>query len=395
MSKFLIIGSGISGCTAGIELAQLGHSITILESGPYIGGKVLTYCCKATDECSRCGVCIAHTTIYEALHHKNVEIIPGAVVKSFSNDGKTVSAKITASNPRISYEKCTACDGCIQACPAGCIGKYCRGELVEYVVDYEKCLLHKGEKCDKCAAACTTHAITVDTAVKEEEIVAEGILVATGHEPFDAAKKPRFGYARFDNIISGKEAEEILSRQIYLTNPSEDVAFIQCVGSRDPQIGRNYCSSVCCAYALRIARMLKYRNNEAKVTIYYIDIQNFDKAFSTFRQSLAQSGITFIRGIPFNIEKTGNSKLKLRIEDITGEETTAEHDVVILSVGLGPAQGAKSVAEIFGLKRDEFGFFASETPNVFATGTCREPQSIIDSIASAKAVALEMGNIGG
>ncbi len=394
MSRFLIIGSGISGCTGGIELAQLGHTVTILESGPCIGGKVLDYCCKATDECSRCGVCIAHTQINDALHHNNIDIIPGTVVDSFNNDGKKISAKVISSNPRISYEKCTACDACMQECPANCISKYSRGGLVQYVVDYNNCLLHNGKDCDKCVTCCTAKAITADTATMETEVVADSLLVATGHEPYNAADKPRFGYSRFDNVFSGKEAEEILSKQTYLTKPQEDIAFVQCVGSRDPQIGRNYCSSVCCAYALRMARIIKYRNNEAKVTVYYIDIQNFDKAFSTFRKSLEESGINFVRGIPFNIERKGKDRVLLKIEDPLGEQSTAEHDTVVLSVGMGPNSDSESVAALFGLKQDEFGFFQSDMPNVFVTGTCKEPQGINDSIAAAKSVALDMENSG-
>ena len=394
MSKFLIVGSGITGCTAGFELAGQGHVVTIIEALSQIGGKVLSYCCKATDECSRCGVCIAHTHIYNTLHHNNITIIPGATVDRFNNDGKKISASITYSNPRISYEKCTACDICIQKCPAGCINKYSRGELVQYWIDYKKCLLHKGEACDICATSCPSHAVSINNATSTEEIIADGLLVATGHEPFDAAKKPRFGYTRFDNVISGQEVEEILSKQTYITKPSEDIAFVQCVGSRDPQIGRNYCSSICCAYALRMARMLKFRNNEAKVTVYFIDIQNFDKAFSTLRKSVVDSGVTFVRGIPFSIEKKETDRVLLKIEDPLGTRSTAEHDAVVLSVGMGPNSDAASVASLLGLKQDTFGFYQSDVPNVFVAGTCKEPQGINDSIAAAKAVALDMGHTG-
>lgn len=140
--------------------------------------------------------------------------------------------------------------------------------------------------------------------------------------------------------------------------------------------------------------MIKYRNKESKVTIYYIDIQNFDKAFSTLRKSMVESGVNFVRGIPFNIEKSGNGKLKLSIEDPLGEKSTAEHDTVILSVGMGPNSDSESVVTLLGLKQDEFGFYQSDMSNVFVTGTCKEPQGINDSIASAKSVALDMGNVG-
>ncbi len=394
MSKFVIVGSGITGCTAGFELAQQGHAVTIIEALSQIGGKVLSYCCKATDECSKCGACIAHTRIYEALHHKKITFLAGATVEFFDNKGKKTALTVTHANPVINHAKCTACNACLEVCPAKCITRYTRGELSQYSIDYTRCLLHNGKECNKCVTACTESAITGENATNQVKISADGVLVATGHEPYNAALKPRFGYSRFDNVLSGAEAEDILSGQAYLKKPSEDVAFIQCVGSRDPLIGRNYCSSVCCAYALRIAGILKYRNTEAKVTVYYIDIQNFDKTFSLLRKDLIDGGIEFIRGIPFSIEQNGNGKLRLKIEGASGTETTAEHDVVVLSVGMGPCDGADSLSELFGLERNEFGFFNSAAPNVFVAGTCKEPQTISDSIASACAVALDMGKLG-
>jgi len=390
MGSFIIIGAGISGCTAALELARLGHAVTLIEAEARAGGKVLSYCCKATDECSRCGVCIAHTAIEESLRHERITLITGAVLEGFDPRGDAVSVRIRYSNPHISHNKCTACDKCMQQCPQKCISKYNRGGVVQYSIDYQACLLHAGKACRECVAACAASAVTANGKTTTVELVADAVCVATGHDVFNASLKPRFGYGRLDNVLTGYEAEQILSRQTYLVRPAESVAFIQCVGSRDPKIGRNWCSSVCCAYAFRMARMLMHRNKEADVTVYYIDIQNFDKAFTAYRNTLIESGMKFIRAIPFSIEKSQSGRLIMKIEDASGNRSFAEHDVAVLSVGMGPAENADSVAKLFGLAQDSFGFFRPEARNIFVTGTCREPQTITDAIGSAKATALEM-----
>jgi heterodisulfide reductase subunit A len=394
MSRFLVIGGGITGCTSGLELAQQGHSVTVIESNSAVGGKVLSYCCKATDECSRCGVCISHTQIHDALHHPGIEITAAAKIIAFSNDGKKISAKIQRLNPAISHTKCTACDACVQKCPEGCITKYNRAEVVQYVIDHSRCRLQKGEPCTVCADVCPAGAIVGKEKTDEIDISADAVLVAIGHEPFDARLKPRFGYSRVEGVYTGAEAEEILSKQPYLSAPNENVAFVQCVGSRDAQIGKNYCSSVCCAYAFRMAKILKHKNKDAQITVYYIDVQNFDKAFSDFHEKLDETGVRAIRAIPFSIDPNGNGKLKLRIENADGNKSIAEHDAVILSVGMGPALDSGDIAKLLQLDSDEFGFLRSSIPNVFVAGTCSMPQSIPDCIASAKAVACDMGRIG-
>jgi len=392
MGKILIVGSGISGCTTAFELAQQGNTVEIIESSNSIGGKVLSYGCKATDECSRCGVCVAHTEINNAFHHHNVNINVGATINSVVNNGK-IAANITINNPSIDYNKCISCDSCIHACPTNCITKYKRGELVQYIINYDHCLLQKGQQCTVCSDVCPTHAILSTKKESELTITADTALIATGHKIYDAEKKVRFGYGRIKNVITGLEAEEILKRQTYLGEPSNNIAFVQCVGSRDPQIGRNYCSSICCAYALRLAKMIKYYHKEAQITIYYIDIQNFDKVFTSWHRELVKSGVNFVRGIPFNIEQTNNGKLKLHIENMDNSVIVAEHDIAVLSVGLGPADDSKRMKDLFNLETDEFGFFSSKTKNVFVSGTCAKPQSIPESMALARAIAHEMDKL--
>ena len=390
MSNYLIIGSGISGCSAGFELAELGHEVHIAETGSRIGGKVLSYCCKATEECSRCGVCVAHTKLSQVLKHRRIHFSTGAEIRAASTHGRKISIDVSRSNPSIDYHSCIDCGRCVVACPEQCITRLGTAEVVQYSINLARCVLQNGEACTACAEACPTGAISCGNGATESYgIEADGVLVATGHEPFDAVRKLRYGYGRLDNVITGVEAEATLAEQDSLGEGADSVAFIQCVGSRDPQIGNNYCSSVCCAYALRLARIVKHRTPQTEVTIYYIDIQNFDKTFTVLREELINSGIRFVRGVPFRVERASNGKLKLYGEGAGREESISEHDVVVLSVGMEPAPGTEALADLFKIERDEFGFLRDHK-QVYISGTCREPQSIVDSMASARATALRM-----
>ena len=172
------------------------------------------------------------------------------------------------------------------------------------------------------------------------------------------------------------------------------MAFIQCVGSRDPSLCRNFCSAVCCAYALRMARVLKTRNPQADVTVYYIDIQHFDKVQSAFRADVERSGVKLVRGIPSSVSPSGG-RLALAIDDPATGAITAVHDTVVLSAGMQSADGADEVAARFGLGRDAFGFFESAAGGdaagrVKAAGTCVEPQDMFAAMASGRAAALDL-----
>jgi heterodisulfide reductase subunit A len=413
MNTYVVVGAGITGCTAALELARQGNNVSVLESTGRLGGKILSYACKATDSCSRCGVCVAHARVSEALLHPNIEFLAGSSIDSVSfNEGQVIVAG-HASNPAIAFSQCIDCGACVEKCPAHCITRYGRGGLIEYNVDYSTCLLHRGKKCSVCAAACPVEAIRLDGAASAIHITADGVLLATGHDTFNPVVKPRLGYGRVPGVITGFEAEEILSERLSLDNGGDgvtatrsaaeepavpadpgsskhSVAFIQCVGSRDPRLGRNFCSAVCCAYALRMARVLMARAPGGDVTVYYIDIQNFDKVFTPLRAELEGKGVRFVRGIPSSVTRNSRGRLSLLIEDPRGGDSTAEHDTVVLSVGLGPTAESAKLAALFGLERDEFGFLSSARPNVLAAGTCREPQGIVDSMADARAAVWEL-----
>ena len=196
--------------------------------------------------------------------------------------------------------------------------------------------------------------------------------------------------------MTGLEAETALADKDNFGDPNERVAFVQCVGSRDPSIGRNFCSGVCCAYAFRIARMLKYRNPDMQVTVYYIDLQNFDRQFTSLLNEVKDLGVEFVRGLPFRIDEEADGSLAFTIEAADGSTGKAHYDRAILSVGIDARENADSLIRTIGLSSDENGFLASNHPNVFTCGTCARPMSIPETMAAARETAHSMwtGSVG-
>jgi heterodisulfide reductase subunit A2 len=387
MKNAVVVGAGVTGCSAALELARLGSSVTVLERSPRIGGKVLSYCCKATDSCSRCGVCLVHDTIAEAIRNPKIRFLPNASVKSVDGSGDKVTVKAVVSGPRIDLRACIDCGKCLSMCPERSISRYSRAGLVHYAVDLSTCRVAAGKECDLCTKACPVDAIDATKASIPVRVAADGVIVATGHGNFDPVVKPRLGYRRLPGVMTGFEAEQALVGRLDLGGQS--VAFIQCVGSRDPSLGRNFCSAVCCAYALRMARVLKTRNPQSDVTVYYIDIQHFDKVQSAFRADVERAGVKLVRGIPSSVSPS-DGRLALAIDDPATGAITALHDTVVLSAGMESADGAPEVAARFGLGRDAFGFFTAPAGLVRAAGTCVEPQDLFAAMASGRAAALDL-----
>jgi heterodisulfide reductase subunit A2 len=395
MKSALVVGAGVTGCSAALELARRGSSVTVLEQSSRIGGKVLSYCCKATDSCSRCGVCIAHDTIAEAIRHPKIRFLPNATLESVDASGARVAVKAAVRGARIDLRACIDCGKCLTACPQRAISRYSRAGLVQYAVDVSACRAAAGQECDLCAKVCPVDAIDLPKSSSAVRVAADGVLVATGHANFDPVIKPRLGYRRLPNVMTGFEAEQVLAGELDLGGGSgRSVAFIQCVGSRDPSLCRNFCSAVCCSYALRMARVLKTRNPQADVTVYYIDIQHFDKVQSAFRADVERSGVKLVRGIPSSVSPSGG-RLALAIDDPATGAITAMHDTVVLSAGMQPADGADEVAARFGLGRDAFGFFdaaagGDAAGRILAAGTCVEPQDLFSAMSAGRAAALEL-----
>ena len=400
----LIIGAGIAGITSAVELARNGISVHLVDRQATMGGQVARFGCKATESCSKCSACVLTEKIAELRDAPSVRFHPCSRVKQIRRDGEGFRVSILQEPQPVALDRCIACGLCAQECPEQCITPtLLRAFPYGYLIDQQRCRNYSGQQCRRCAEVCPTKAISFDRSHRLFEIQVAAIVVATGFEPFNPRNKPQYGYGRFPNVVTALEVEEELSRKGRVEKPSDgqvpqDIAFIQCVGSRDPQLGNGYCSQVCCAYAVRIARLLKYRSPQTNIAIHYMDIQKFGKGFDQFYAQWKEE-IRFIRGLPAEVSEVADGRLALVYEDMErGKITRGEYDLVILSVGITPSEGSRELAEVLNIKTNEFGFYSgseldpieTDVKGIFVAGCCRGPTDIGGSIAQAKAASTKV-----
>ncbi|MBA4369658.1 MAG: 4Fe-4S ferredoxin [Desulfobacterium sp.] len=331
--KVLIIGGGVAGLSAAIELAKLDVKVVLIEKEKTVGGYARQFTCKATDECVKCGACIVEGKIDEAVSHPNITICAGVCLTEIVQHDRFVISFIDRNNEK-------------QACEV------------------------------------------------------DAVVMATGFQPFDPINKP-FGYKRFDDVITNLDLEKRLHQERAVKRPSDGsvpgkIAFIQCVGSRDSSLNHLWCSKVCCGSSLRMAKLIKSREESTEISFFYIDVQTFGKDFQ-YHYDLIRDQVRMIRAIPGDIFLTADRKLKLEYY-LPAERKQIEElfDLVVLSVGITPNRNADPIAEKIGLKSTGSGFLDEQSmvsvPGVFTVGTARGPKSIAESVADAGRVALDVLN---
>jgi len=398
----LVVGSGISGIASAVELANVGVNVYLLEKEAVIGGRSASFCCKATDICSQCSACVVSDRIKEAVIHPRITLLTNSTIKRLSGELGNFRVEIIQQPRYVDRERCIACGLCTNICPTdpkAIHPPFAEAIPFSYILDEGLCLRFKGERCDLCRGSCPTKAIEFELKTKERELNVGAIIVATGFDVFDAKEKGSLGYGRYPNVLTGLDLEQIFAHEGRLRLPingkePQNIAFIQCVGSRDE--GHGYCSQVCCKYAMKLAGLIKYQNPDARVTIFYIDLQTAGKGFAQFYEEYKES-IRFVRGVPVEVLQTSSGELEVRFEDIAqGKVCRDNFDLVVLSVGISPGKNSWDLARILGINLADDGFFdikdslsSNETnvDGVFLAGTCQGPKDIPDSIAHGIAAA--------
>ncbi len=389
--KVLIIGGGVAGLSAALELEQLGIGVDLVEKTGFLGGHAIQYACKATDQCVKCGACVVEEKLKAVSGNPDIRVfLNSQIINMAKTDGRS-AITLRCQPTYIDPHKCTDCGQCYIQCPGeGAIEQgFSSNNHPLYALYADKCLHFTEQNCHICEDICPEKAIHLNMQSDEHIREADAIIVAIGFKAFDPVDKP-YGWQVFDNVITNLELERILRRQSDAIRPSDGqiarrIAFIQCVGSRDATLNHLWCSKVCCGSALRMARVIKARHPESDISFFYMDVQNFGKDFEIFYAAV-QDDVRMVRSLPGDIYPTSDDCLRVICFDQHERQSVEQvSDLVVLSVGIKPGSDFGELTDTLKLKSELTGFFSVSQPEqgIFTTGAATGPMAIDDAIASA------------
>ena len=417
----LVIGAGIAGIQAALDIADAGFPVYLVERGPSIGGRMAQL--DKTFPTLDCSSCILTPKMVDAGQHPNIELMTYSEVTSVERQGDGFQVRVRQKPRYVDVERCRGCGDCAEACrmkdrivsdfDEGIANRsaiyvpFPQAVPLKYTIDPDACLyLTRGTcgKTFKCKDACPVNAIDFDQEEVMVDLDVSTIIVATGFDLIDPRTKPEYAYGVYPEVMTGIEFERLSdasgpTKGEVLVNGKKphDVVFIKCVGSRDSHTGVPYCSRVCCMYTAKHAHLVRDKVPDANITVFYMDVRAFGKGYEEFYDRVKRERVTYRRGEPSEVYKRGD-KLVVLAEDTTlGEPVEVEADLVVLATAVVPREDIGSVADLLGLERSPDGFFQeadaklrpvdTNVEDVFVAGCCQSPKDIPDTVSQAKAAA--------
>ncbi|MFQ6106188.1 MAG: FAD-dependent oxidoreductase [Thermoplasmata archaeon] len=408
----LVVGGGISGMQAALNLANQGVKVTMIEREASIGGIMPRL--DKTFPTLDCAMCILSPFMVDCSRNPNIEIMTLSEVDSVSRENGGFKVSIKKQPRYVLLDKCTGCGTCEEKCPKKVPNEFNQGldqrKAVHFLfpqsiplaprIDFENCIHFRTGKCKACEKFCEAGAIDFN---QEEEIIErdfDSIIIATGGQPYEPVERKEYGYGEYDNVITSMELERLLSASgptmgEVVTKDGKHpkrIAFINCVGSRDERVGHEYCSRICCMYGLKEAFLVKEHDPNVEITIFYIDIRSSGKGYDEFYRKIRFEDkiATFVRARPAEIAENADKTLTIRYEDTQAggvDELTV--DMVVLNVAIVPSLGTQELAERLGVELNNYGFFEKEdfssapldTPSasIYVCGMASRPLDITDS----------------
>ncbi len=398
----LVLGGGITGITAALELGRNGKRVLVVEKGPFLGGHAAGIACKATERCVKCNDCLVEDLLRQFKEWSSARFMTHTVVTDIKREEDSFRVNLSTGPCFIDWSKCNNCGNCYSECNGSRTGAIVKAPSINirplFGIDQENCTcLAEGSEA-VCIGACVEDAIKILDVPVKTTLEVKGVVVATGYEPYRPPRSNRFGYGYMANVVTAAEIDNMLRERAIVTRPSDGevpkkVAFVQCVGSRDRQIGREYCSRVCCGYSLRMALRIIHMLPEVDITVFYMDIQNFGKDFEKYYAEVS-SKVRLVRALPGDMDCGESDKIVVSyFSEEAGANVTENFDLVILTVGLSPSGENTALAEKLGLDLDLHGFISSKGPEakgIVVAGTARGPMDVSECITDGKRAAVDM-----
>ena len=419
----LVVGGGIAGIQAALEIADSGSHVYLVEREPSLGGHMAQF--DKTFPTLDCSACILTPKMFNAGNHKNITMLTYSEVEKVDGFIGNFTVKIRQRARKVQTELCTGCGLCEEKCPKKVVDDVFEAGLgfrkaiyrpfpqavPKYpVIDVENCTYFQRGTCKACEKFCPTGAIDFK---QEDEIITVNVgnvILATGFDLFDSRRIPQYGYGRLANVFTSLEFERLSNAagptggKVVLRDGvtvPQSVGIVHCAGSRDRNYNK-YCSAICCMQSLKFAHLVKERTG-ARVYNFYIDIRTPAKAYDEFYQHIIEEGILFVRGKVAEVTDAArlsgeDGKLIVQVEDtLVGKQRRIPVDMVILSAGLEPRHDAKEVGKKFGISCSMDGWFierhpkldpvATMTDGIFIAGACQGPKDIPAAVSQGAAAA--------
>jgi len=426
-NAILVIGGGIAGIQASLDLADRGLTVYLVEKSPSIGGRMAQL--DKTFPTMDCSICILAPKMVECIRHPNIKLLTCSEVREVTGSAGNFVAKVLK-NPRfVDADKCTGCSACIEKCPIKVPSEFDRNMGVRKaiympfpqavprvtVIDKDHCLYFEKGVCRICEKICPAHATNFDQKPEEITLNVSSIILAAGSELYDPSSISEYGYKRYRNVLLSLEFERLVNasgptRGKVLRpsdgKPPKRIIFMQCVGSRSRQKGFPYCSSVCCMYATKEAILVKEHDPKCEVYILYTDLRVFGKRFQEFvNKARDEWDVKYVDGRAAKVTEDPITKnLVVRYEKISeGKIEELCTDLVVLCPALTPGEDNRLLARMLCLELNEYGFLKTKDPllmpvetnveGVFVCGCCQAPKDISESVTQASAAAARAAEV--
>jgi heterodisulfide reductase subunit A len=413
----LVIGGGIAGIQAALDLAEMGTRVHLVEKSPSIGGRMAQL--DKTFPTNDCSTCILSPKMVDCARHPNITIYTLSEVQAVSGQAGDFTVQLLKKARYVDESACTACGDCAKVCPIVKPDEFQMGLSTRraiyipfpqaipqaYLSSLDDCLGKDVIVCGRCIEACQKGCIDFDMQDEVIELSVGAIVLAVGMETFDPVALTEYGYTRYEDVITGLEFERLIcasgpsgGRLIRLTDRQEPktIGFIQCVGSRNLKYQR-FCSSVCCMHATKEAVLAREHIPDVKSYIFYTDLRASGKGFREYiDRAQREYGVEYIRSRVAQIERDEDGRLIFHYEDAeTFRPQQMKVDLAVLATSLVPGPGVAALSKVLDLELDEYGFFHTNPfsptdttrEGVFTCGCCRGPADIPQSVAQASGAA--------